>query len=358
MSARLDDRCWRCLDGTADAGDIAALDRALGEDPAAAARAAAHLRLHRHLASRAGIATPNRPSSSNRPRIARTSTRRPQRAWPWVAAVLATCAAALAVALALPGSPTSGWLISGPSGERRIDRGEVVSSGPAGARLRRSGEATSIRLAPGTRLRVAESGDLGLLAGTVDCEVAPQRGRRFAISTPHAEVAVVGTAFSLAVAEGITRCRVVEGVVRFRPHLGTERTLAAGDRAVAPEPAPAPAAMILELLLVDADTGLPIPGFAPLRDGAVIVLSDLPTRRLNIVARTGGSVGLVRMTLDGDALSNERRPPWTLAGNDPVTGRFHVWVPRPGRRTVTASAFAGDGSPLATASVVIEVVDR
>ena len=98
---------------------------------------------------------------------------------------------------------------------------------------------------------------------------------------------------------------------------------------------------VVGFVLINADTGQPI---GPLRNGATLDLSKLPTRRLNIRARTTpDTVGSVRFGLDGNAaFRTENAAPYALAGD--TAGVYHPWTPTPGRHTLTATPYHRPGA--------------
>lgn len=90
--------------------------------------------------------------------------------------------------------------------------------------------------------------------------------------------------------------------------------------------------------LLNADTDQPIAGFDPLRDGATIDLTALPTANLSIRANTSPTtVGSVRFAYDGnDNYKIENFVPYTIAGdNGPdywpwtLTGGSHTLIATP-----------------------------
>jgi hypothetical protein len=135
--------------------------------------------------------------------------------------------------------------------------------------------------------------------------------------------------------------------------------------------------------LVNADTNTPIPGFDSLRDGAVIDLAALPTRRLNIRANCEPQlVGSVRFAIagtgpDGAALKLvvplahsfpqqiEIFYPYMLAGDPSFEGESlpayaYPWTPPAGRYTLHATPYAGireSGARGETLTVRFEIVD-
>jgi hypothetical protein len=89
--------------------------------------------------------------------------------------------------------------------------------------------------------------------------------------------------------------------------------------------------------LVDADTGLPVPGHDPLP--SAINLATLPTRRLNIRANTSPAiVGSVQFGYDGNpSFRVENAAPYALAGNTGAV--YNAWTPTVGSHVVTATPF-------------------
>ncbi len=81
-----------------------------------------------------------------------------------------------------------------------------------------------------------------------------------------------------------------------------------------------------------------------LSDGDVINLAQLPTRRINIVARVQplaqpSPVGSVVFTLN-DSVSVENVTPFALKGDS--VGRYRSWTPTPGSYTLTATPYTKD----------------
>jgi ferric-dicitrate binding protein FerR (iron transport regulator) len=105
---------------------------------------------------------------------------------------------------------------------------------------------TSIQLVGDTLLdHISEAhGKMAFLSrGRLRAEVSPQAaGSPLVLSTPHAEVTVVGTRFTLAVADSSTRLDVEEGRVKVAPDSGGQPTLvSAGQSMVSVAGASAPA---------------------------------------------------------------------------------------------------------------------
>ncbi len=120
------------------------------------------------------------------------------------------------------------------------------------------------------------------------------------------------------------------------------------------------AAEVVELALINADTDAPVAGYDPLLDGAVIDLRALPTRNLNVVARTAPAVvGSVRFAYDATPnFQTENVAPYALAGDS--NGDFNAWTPTPRPHTLTATAYTGSnagGSPGPGLTIEFTVLD-
>jgi len=97
---------------------------------------------------------------------------------------------------------------------------------------------------------------------------------------------------------------------------------------------------VVGFTLINADTNQPI---GPLKDGATLDLSKLPTRNLNVRADTRpANVGSVRFKLDGKTVRTEGTAPYALAGDQ--GGRYSSWTPSPGRHTLTATPYSRGGA--------------
>ena len=336
---------------------------------AASPRANAPRRETRPLRRRATRATNRR----SRPRGRRLST-------PWVAL-------ALVVALAVPVVGLVPWWRSpalevvASAGGQRDAAGRVIAPGErfplgSGARLDpttslvlRAHDGSTITLAPGTEfevLAVAPGTRLRLSAGSATCAVTPQApDAGFVVRLRHAEVAVVGTRFTVATDDRRSRLAVATGRVRFRAP-GLDRVLGPGESvevgpAVAPpavgEPGSATGPRITGFSLVEADSGRPIPGRESVVDG--VRLRHDPQHPVAIVARTAGPVERMAVTLDGRRLPPEQNPPYALMGNpradDPDDDRaFYPLDLPPGRHRFEAVPIGPDG-PGPVQSLVVEI---
>ena len=108
--------------------------------------------------------------------------------------------------------------------------------------------------------------------------------------------------------------------------------------------APAAAADVTSFTLIDADADVPIPGHDPLLDSAVLDLTALPTRNLNVRADLSGAAGSVVFDLDGVSdYRTENVGPYALEGDN--AGDYNPWTPAVGVHDLTASPYNGaDGT--------------
>jgi ferric-dicitrate binding protein FerR (iron transport regulator) len=217
----------RFLDDLATDEERAELDRALAASPEAADAFARASRREQALRALLGEA---RAIADVTARIRRAA--RPRRVWPWAASAAAAALIALASVL-IPGpAPVATLTEAGPEvavlrGGTRLAAGpgfglrgdDVVASGGGRASIVFEGEGTRLGLRPGTSLRLVSGGPgklVFLSAGTVDADVERQvPGARFRLHTPHAEVRVIGTKFTVAATAVETRVEVGEGRVEF-----------------------------------------------------------------------------------------------------------------------------------------------
>lgn len=122
-----------------------------------------------------------------------------------------------------------------------------------------------------------------------------------------------------------------------------------GGATATPTPTPLPTLglsgqAVTSYTLINANTDVPIAGFNPIAEGAILNLSTLPTTHLNMRANTTpGTVGSVRFGLD--AVGNygtESYTPYALASDS--DGDYYVWTPTLGAHTVVATPFTGQGA--------------
>jgi MYXO-CTERM domain-containing protein len=130
-------------------------------------------------------------------------------------------------------------------------------------------------------------------------------------------------------------------------------------RATYREGVPTPDRYVRRLQLVDADADELLSAYDPFSDGATINLATLPSRNLDIVARTEpATVGSVEFSLDGSVSQVENQAPYVLNGDS--NGDYAGWTPTVGSHEVTARPFSdGDasGEPGDALSVGFEVID-
>jgi PKD repeat protein len=99
---------------------------------------------------------------------------------------------------------------------------------------------------------------------------------------------------------------------------------------------------IARLTLVNADRDQTLAGFETLLEGAVLDVTKLGTRNLNVVAVGGSSTpGSVRFALnDSTNFRTENAAPFALGG-DSGAGDFYAWTPAVGTYTLTATPYSG-----------------
>jgi hypothetical protein len=104
------------------------------------------------------------------------------------------------------------------------------------------------------------------------------------------------------------------------------------------------AADVVSFSLIDADTDQPVGGYDPIPAGARLDLSALPTKRLNVRANVGGSVGSVAFAWSGaeSGAATESTAPYAMKGD--TAGDYHPWTPTAGSYSLTATPYAGAGA--------------
>ncbi|MDX1565871.1 MAG: FecR family protein, partial [Phycisphaeraceae bacterium] len=256
--------------------------------------------------------------------------------------------------------------------------GDVVRTESGRAVIRYHEEATVLSVFHNTRLSLMETDGgktVDLAGGKLMAEVAKQpQNRPMKLYSQHGTATVLGTRFVLDADANRTRLDVTEGRVRLENTKGESVEVAAGHFAVAspsvalkstplnptavaarqePSTKATKEPRIVSFYLVDAPSGRRVTGFDPLEDGAVIDLSRLPSRQINIVAVTEPrTVNYVRWTLNSDRHSvsqvpqaKEQYEPYSMAGDDfPFPEKkngFKSWTPKPGSYTATATAYDG-----------------
>lgn len=206
------------------------------------------------------------------------------------------------------------------AGDSALFSGDVVTAAAGGATVHYE-DHTTLTLADGSRLSLLASDERAgkraeLQAGTLKADVAPQpHGRPLMIATPHAEVTVIGTAFTLACEEGRTRLGVEHGRVRLTRLLDDAAVeVAAGEFAVAA------AGMELKalseaLLNVDFEDG----SMPPQSIGNVTTGPARPGNRACIAGTEIAGQHLTRVML-----VNEQNGLFTYASGSDLT--FDYWV--------------------------------
>ncbi|MBC7919950.1 MAG: hypothetical protein H7Z75_02570, partial [Ferruginibacter sp.] len=121
------------------------------------------------------------------------------------------------------------------------------------------------------------------------------------------------------------------------------------------------AGKVVSYTLINADTDQPVAGYETLVDGAVLRLSDLPTRRLNIRANVNPAIsGSVRFDYDATvAHAVESSVPYALAGN--LGNDYAAWTPTAGPHQLVATPFceaAAKGAAGTPLTISFTVEDR
>lgn len=214
--SRADDLAARHLDGIASPEETAELERLLATDPQAADAYVRAARRDQAFARELG------DSRAEAPLLVRLRKAGRSRRLRWTAA-----AAALLV--------TAGLLALPRSDAPVVLRGPLVH--------RYAGEATTLTLRAGAEALLGGGGDakeVELRTGELEAEVAPQR-TPMRLRTPHAELRVLGTRFTLAVLGPSTRLDVSEGRVSLTRaadgasvEVGAGRTTSAFPKAAGP----------------------------------------------------------------------------------------------------------------------------
>ena len=106
---------------------------------------------------------------------------------------------------------------------------------------------------------------------------------------------------------------------------------------------------ITSLVLVNADTGMDVPGFEALENGAP--LPATPANR-NIRAEVRGAPGSIVFTIDGVAVNTENNPPFYLCGD--LEGGVNACSIASGRRLLRAVPYEKDEG-LGTAGPAFEL---
>lgn len=99
---------------------------------------------------------------------------------------------------------------------------------------------------------------------------------------------------------------------------------------------------VVSVTLINADSDLPVAGYDPIPNGAVIARSSLPTTHLNLRVNTQPvAVGSVRMKLDSASVKVENVAPYAYFGDD--SGNYRVGSISNATHTFTATPVGTDG---------------
>ena len=284
----------------------------------------------------------------------------------------------------------------------QLEDGDIVATGANGnAVLRFAEENTLFILSPDTRAWLSREGAtkiVHLTSGQIYGDVAPQTdGAQWRIITADGEARVLGTQLAVSALTNSTRVAVTSGLVRVTSR--DSRKSIETPAGFAAELTPTTARLVkldatqptrvASFTLIDADTNQPIAGFTRLKDGDVIDLAALPTRRLNIQANCEPKlVGAVRFVLTAadasGAVMELRQPPeavdwrggfpntielyypYMVAGDpsfegQPLPTHSHPWTPPIGRYSIRATPYAAMkawGARGEALNVEFEVIDR
>ena len=94
--------------------------------------------------------------------------------------------------------------------------------------------------------------------------------------------------------------------------------------------------------LINADTDYPVPGYEPMQEGAIIDLSELPTKNLNIRIDPSPYVATkINVDYDEDGVINSDSDyPFSVAGEK--DGRYNAWTPALGKHKIKATPYKED----------------
>ena len=92
---------------------------------------------------------------------------------------------------------------------------------------------------------------------------------------------------------------------------------------------------IVSFSIIDTETQKPIKGYEKIAKNDTIVISKLPTKKINVRANVSGKPGSVRFMVPEKKLNRvESKPPYSLAGD--IYGRFLSWTVEPGTYRLAA----------------------
>lgn len=277
------------------------------------------------------------PASVRTRRVQRGAVVTPLRFASAAAAVFALAVLAW-LAFRAPAKPVVVAVVTRMTGEPAIQRGAQRISARAGLELMngdivltRSAELLTCQFAADvTQVDVLEESVLTLAlspeakrlvldSGALSANVSPQPEHSpVVIKTPDAEARIVGTKFTVTVAQQQTTLAVNEGHVRMkRLKDSAEVDVKTGSFAVSGNStAPLTAVAIPAVTgfsLIDADTGKPLPAFNPIPPGIDIAVMNLPTLHLAVAPNISGTVGSVRYELEGKTVVLSTPPFWGSA---------------------------------------------
>ncbi|MBA3684697.1 MAG: FecR domain-containing protein [Planctomycetes bacterium] len=336
------------FDGDLGAVELVRLEAAINEDEAFRRWFAGQCRretaLHAVIRMQGDAIIAASPSTHRLARRRRRFARPMTLAWP-IAALAAAALLLLTIGLSTGGGPRPDVvLVAGVASRAEGSMGSLHPGAGlrVGDRLAVARTATLRFVASGAEVVLdgpaalsIRSDGLGLDAGHVDCSLPHQRaGESFHVSTPQAVIEVMGTRFSVDVAER-TDVAVHEGIVTVSDRDSTLR-LHAGQRGTWPVPAkvdqpvgPATgpsigpgfvANVVRSVSLLDATSDRPVAAYTPLVDGAVVSLRRLPSATVGLLVDTDPRVDAVRFQVYGPSRGSpnssvEVKLPFTYPGD-------------------------------------------
>jgi hypothetical protein len=172
-------------------------------------------------------------------------------------------------------------------------------------------------------------------------EVGFRIERKIGTGGTYAQVATVGADVTDYPDTGLAASTTY--VYRVRAYNSSGESAWSNEASATTPAAPAGQA-VTGFALINADTDQPVAGYDPLLSGAVLDLSALPTRNLNVRANTSpAAVGSVRFGYDGNAnFRTENAGPYALAGD--TGGNYYAWTPASGTHSLTATPWSGSGA--------------
>jgi Carbohydrate binding module (family 6)/Kelch motif/Calx-beta domain/Galactose oxidase, central domain len=104
-----------------------------------------------------------------------------------------------------------------------------------------------------------------------------------------------------------------------------------------------PSNSVISISLINADTGVPVPGFEAITNGESIDLSQLGTTNISLRANTNpGTVGSVQFSVNNVNIHIDNNPPYAFLGNNGVV--YTPWNPGDGVENVKAQSFSSTGA--------------